>query len=111
MTSTSPAWASTVAGCAGLVRFPLHEHPIKVKDADDLIDELLQSDGQGRIARQGRGTQRRAGYRVQARNHRVAGGRQVSTARPTRCAATPPKGRVNPYFRRFYSETARPGRA
>ena len=54
-----------------------------------------------------RGTATRpSGTGSRPRHDRVARRATASTGRRTRCAASQPKGRVNPFFRDFYAETA-----
>ena len=86
-------------------RFPLHEHPIKVKDADDVIAQLLQVMAKVGLLAKVEERNRRAGYRVQAGIIEWrAGDGEHRAPDPVRSNAA--VGRVNPYFRRFYSETA-----
>ena len=86
-------------------RFPLHEHPIKVKDADDVIVQLLRVMAKVGLLAKVEERNRRVGYRVQAGiiEWRVGDGEHRAPD-PVRSNAA--VGRVNPYFRRFYSETA-----
>ena len=92
-TSTSPAWASYGRWLRRPVRFPLHEHPLKVTDARHHRWPAKRY-GQGRIPRQGRGTantSRRLPLQAGIIEWRLPA--TVSTAHPIPCAATPPKAR------------------
>ena len=86
-------------------RFPLHEHPIKVKDADDLIVGLLDVMAKVGLLAKVEERNKRVGYRVQAGiiEWRVGDGEHRA---PDPVRSNTAEGRVNPYFRHFYSETA-----
>ena len=86
-------------------RFPLHEHPIKVKDADDLIVGLLSVMAKVGLLAKVEERNKRVGYRVQAGiiEWRVGDGEHRA---PDPVRSNTAEGRVNPYFRHFYSETA-----
>ena len=87
-------------------RFPLHEHPIKVKDADVIIDGLLIVMAEaGMLAKIEEREQARSGT-ASSRNDRVAARRQVNTARPIPCGATRPKAGSTLTSGEFYAETA-----
>ena len=86
-------------------RFPSHEHPIKVKDADDLIVGLLSVMAKVGLLAKIEERNKRVGYRVQAGiiEWRVGDGEHRA---PDPVRSNTAEGRVNPYFRHFYSETA-----
>ena len=86
-------------------RFPLHEHAIKVKDADDLIVGLLSVMAKVGLLAKVEERNKRVGYRVQAGiiEWRVGDGEHRA---PDPVRSNTAEGRVNPYFRHFYSETA-----
>ncbi|WP_445186992.1 DEAD/DEAH box helicase [Pseudonocardia sp. Cha107L01] len=86
-------------------RFPLHDHPLKVADADEIIRDLLALMAKVGLLAKVEERNRRTGFRVQAGiiewragdgSHRAQDPVRTNTA----------EGRVNPYFRRFYAETA-----
>ncbi len=85
-------------------RFPDHDHPLRVADADVIIEDALKVLARlGLLATVEEG--KRLGYRVHAGMllwHADVGERRV--ADPLRGSST--VGRVNPYFKRFYQETA-----
>jgi ADP-ribose pyrophosphatase YjhB (NUDIX family) len=86
-------------------RFPAHEQPIKVKDADSLIVDLLTVMAKVGLLAKIEERNKRAGYRVQAGiiEWRVGDGERRA---PDPVRSNTAEGRVNPYFRHFYSETA-----
>jgi len=86
-------------------RFAGHDHPIKSADADALISSLLHLTGKVGILHRVEEKNRPVGYRVQAGIIQWrAGDGQVRAADPIRTNNT--EGRVNPFFRTFYAETA-----
>lgn len=86
-------------------RFPLHDHPLKPADADTLISSLLALMARVGILAKIVEKNRPVGYRVHAgiiEWH--AGDGEYRAPDPIRGNQT--QGRVNPFFRRFYAETA-----
>ncbi|WP_273938651.1 DEAD/DEAH box helicase [Kutzneria chonburiensis] len=86
-------------------RFPLHDHHLTVRDADGLITTLLTVMANVGLLARIEERNRRVGYRIQAGmiEWHAGDGRRRATD-PIRTNAA--DGRVNPYFRRFYAETA-----
>ncbi|MGV9613198.1 DEAD/DEAH box helicase [Nocardia xishanensis] len=86
-------------------RFPLHAHPLKPTDADSLIESLLKVMAKAGILVRIEERNRRVGYRIQAGLIEWrAGTGEFRAADPIRGNQT--TGRVNPFFRHFYAETA-----
>ena len=87
-------------------RFPLHRGAkLTVKDADEIIEDLLALMAKVGLLTKIEERNHRVGYRVQAgiiQWHPGDGQRRAPDPVRTNTAA----GRVNPYFRRFYAETA-----
>ncbi|WP_326603457.1 DEAD/DEAH box helicase [Rhodococcus sp. PD04] len=86
-------------------RFPLHEHPLKPAEADTVIDTLLTVMAHAGILVKIEEKNRRTGYRLQASLIEWrAGSGEYRAPDPIRGNQT--RGRVNPFFRDFYAETA-----
>lgn len=86
-------------------RFPLHDHPLKPADADALIETLLAMMAKAGIIVKIEEKNRRTGYRIQASLIEWrAGTGEFRVPDPIRGNQT--QGRVNPFFRDFYAETA-----
>ncbi|TVT55315.1 DEAD/DEAH box helicase [Amycolatopsis rhizosphaerae] len=86
-------------------RFPLHPSQLKVADADAVIATLLKTMAKVGLLTKIEERHRRVGYRIQAGMIEWrAGDGQHRAPDPMRGHAA--EGRVNPYFRRFYAETA-----
>ncbi|TCC29718.1 DEAD/DEAH box helicase [Kribbella speibonae] len=86
-------------------RFPLYDHPLKVRDADDVIDGLLTVMAKVGLLAKVEERHKPVGYRVQAGIIEWRPGKGEHRA-PDPVRSNTAEGRVNPYFRRFYSETA-----
>lgn len=86
-------------------RFPLHDHALKPADVDVLIESLLKVMADEGILTKIEERNRRVGYRVQASliEWRADTG-EFRAPDPIRGNQT--EGRVNPFFRGFYAETA-----
>ncbi|MGH3811831.1 MAG: helicase-related protein, partial [Pseudonocardiaceae bacterium] len=86
-------------------RFPLHPHRVTVQDADTIIVTLLKKMADVGLLTKVEERHRQVGYRIQAGmiEWRVGGGERRALD-PLRSNTA--QGRVNPYFRRFYAETA-----
>lgn len=85
-------------------QFPLHDHPLKVADADVIVAELLTLLAKVGILVRVEDRRRPAGYRIQAALIQWrAGSGERAAPDPTRRNLP---GRVNPYFRDLYAETA-----
>jgi hypothetical protein len=86
-------------------RFPLHPSQLKVADGDAVIATLLKTMAKVGLLTKIEERHRRVGYRIQAGMIEWrAGDGQHRAPDPMRGHAA--EGRVNPYFRRFYAETA-----
>lgn len=86
-------------------RFPAHAQKLKVADADTLIEGLLETMASAGILVRVKMPKRRTGYRIHASLIEWhAGTGQHRAPDPIRGNRT--QGRVNPYFRQLYSETA-----
>ncbi|MCX4093597.1 DEAD/DEAH box helicase [Nocardia sp. alder85J] len=86
-------------------RFPLHDHPLKPADADTVIQALLAVMAKAGILVKIQEKNRRTGYRIQASLVEWrAGTGEYRAPDPIRGNQT--RGRVNPFFRDFYAETA-----
>ena len=86
-------------------RFPLHHHALKPADAEVIIKSLLQIMTGAGILAEVAGSSSRVGYQIKSSLiewHSAPGEFRVPD--PTRGRQT--LGRVNPFFRRFYAETA-----
>jgi len=86
-------------------RFPLHPHPVTVQDADTIIAILLKKMATVGLLATVEERHRGIGYRIQAGmiEWRVGDGERRA---PDPLRSNTAQGRVNPYFRRFYAETA-----
>jgi len=86
-------------------RFPHHDHQLKPADADALIASLLGLMGTVGVLARVEEKNRPVGYRVQAGMLEWrAGAGEFRAPDPIRGNQT--QGRVNPFFRTFYAETA-----
>jgi ATP-dependent helicase YprA (DUF1998 family)/very-short-patch-repair endonuclease len=86
-------------------RFPLHEQPRRPADATALIEALLKTMADAGILAKVPAPNRRTGYRIQASLIEWrAGDGQYRAPDPIR--GNQKQGRVNPFFRRLYEETA-----
>ena len=86
-------------------RFPLHDQPLKPADADAIIEDLLETMAKVGFLAKINGHQQAHRIPGPSRHHRVAfRARRTPRADPIRGNQT--EGRVNPYFRRLYAETA-----
>lgn len=86
-------------------RFPLHDHPMKPADADALIASLLTLLARVGIVTKVVEKNRPVGYRVHAGIIEWRAGDGEHRA-PDPIRGNQTQGRVNPFFRRFYAETA-----
>ncbi|CAG7637144.1 DEAD/DEAH box helicase [Rhodococcus opacus] len=86
-------------------RFPLHEHPLKPADADTIIEALLKAMADAGIVTKIEERNRRTGYRIQASLIEWRSGTGEFRV-PDPIRGNQAQGRVNPFFRRFYAETA-----
>lgn len=86
-------------------RFPLHPHPVAVADADTIIGSLLTTMAKVGLLARVEERHRRVGYRIQAGMIEWWAGEGQHRA-PDLMRGNNTEGRVNPYFRRFYAETA-----
>jgi hypothetical protein len=86
-------------------RFPLHPHRVTVQDADTIIETLLKKMAEVGVLTKVEERHRRVGYRIHAGmiEWRVGGGERRA---PDPLRSNTAQGRVNPYFHRFYAETA-----
>lgn len=86
-------------------RFPLHPHRVSVQDADTIIATLLTRMAEVGLLTKIDERHRRTGYRIQAGmiEWRASDGEHRA---PDPLRSNTAQGRVNPYFRRFYAETA-----
>jgi len=85
--------------------FPLHDHPLSPTDAATVIEALLKAMADAGILVKIREGNRRTGYRIQASLIKWrAGDGEHRAPDPIRGNRT--QGRVNPFFRRLYAETA-----
>jgi very-short-patch-repair endonuclease len=87
-------------------RFPLHDHPLKPADAETVIEALLKAMADAGILARIQNGNRRTGYRIQASLIEWHAGTGDFRA-PDPIRGNQEKGRVNPFFSRFYAETAR----
>lgn len=86
-------------------RFPAHTHPIKTADATAIIDGLMEAMASDGILARVEVPKRPTGYRVRAdfiEWHPGAGEHRA----PDPIRGNQAQGRVNPYFRDLYAETA-----
>lgn len=86
-------------------RFPLHQHSLGVQDADAVIERLLATMARVGLLTRIEERHRRVGYRIHAGMIEWRAGEGEHRA-PDLMRANTTQGRVNPYFRRFYAETA-----
>ncbi|UAK32349.1 DEAD/DEAH box helicase [Nocardia asteroides] len=86
-------------------RFPLYDHPLKPADADIVIESLLKVMAREGVLARIEERNRRTGYRIRADLIEWrAGSGEFRVPDPIR--GNQVEGRVNPFFRRFYAETA-----
>ena len=87
-------------------RFPLHDHQLKPADADVIIKALFETMAKAGLLAEIKGHNKRTGYQIKASliEWRSAPG-EFRVADPIRGNQT--EGRVNPFFRRLYEETAK----
>lgn len=86
-------------------RFPQQLQPLTVQDASEVIRTLLDVLARVGMLAEIKDRNRRAGYRVQAGLIEWRAGDGEHRA-PDPVRSNTAEGRVNPYFRRFYAETA-----
>lgn len=86
-------------------RFPTHDHPLSPADATGLIEILLKAMASAGILVKITAPNRRTGYRIQASLIEWRAGDGEYRA-PDPIRGNQKKGRVNPFFRRLYAETA-----
>ncbi|EHB48617.1 DEAD/DEAH box helicase domain protein [Mycolicibacterium rhodesiae JS60] len=86
-------------------RFPQHATKLKPADADVLIESLLETMADAGILVRVRLPKRRTGYRIHASLIEWRAGTGEHRA-PDPIRGNQTAGRVNPYFRQLYSETA-----
>jgi ATP-dependent helicase YprA (DUF1998 family)/very-short-patch-repair endonuclease len=87
-------------------RFGLHNQPLKPDDATTIIEALLKTMADAGILAKVPAPHRRTGYRIQASLIEWrAGDGQYRAPDPIR--GNQKQGRVNPFFKRLYEETAR----
>jgi ATP-dependent helicase YprA (DUF1998 family)/very-short-patch-repair endonuclease len=86
-------------------RFPGHDHPLNPTDATAIIESLLKAMAGAGILARITAPNRRTGYRIQASLIEWHAGEGEYRA-PDPIRGNQKKGRVNPFFRRLYAETA-----
>ena len=89
-----------------LNRFPLYDQSLKPKDADAIIDTLFKVMSDAGILAQIKGPNKRTGYQIKSSliEWRSAPGESRA---PDPIRGNQTEGRVNPFFRRLYEETAK----
>lgn len=86
-------------------RFPAHDHPITTADSQALIESLMEIMATAGILARIKIPRRQTGYRVKADLIEWHAGTGEYRA-PDPIRGNQKKGRVNPYFRDLYAETA-----